>query len=185
MRISHRGTCYTSVTPAQCHWKCSGNVVVFNGLLVCIPCRLAASCHRFKIVNRKCLKALSSTTAPWMETMEAAWPTWLTWVKASVTERMEDFQPWWEQYRSGSLIEVCFYFPVCCVTFIKVIGFGFIVLGRPGARLLCPIVVTFFICEVPYSQLWCGFLLNSSCMPSQVFRQTSFICLLKFYMTFY
>lgn len=66
------------------------------------------------------------------------------------------------------------------------IYYGFIILGRPGARLFCLIVVTFSICEVPYSQMDFFLLLfNSSCMPSQVFKQTSFICLLKFYMTFY
>ncbi len=79
--------------------------VLLNWLCVCF-CRLEVSCHRFRTANRKCLKALSSTTAPWMEPMGAVWPTWLTWARASVTERTEDFLPWWEQHRSVSLLKL-------------------------------------------------------------------------------
>lgn len=73
---------------------------------VCASYRLVASCPRSKTANRKCLKALSSTTAPWTEPMEAVWPTWPTWARASLTERMEDSQPWWEQHRSESLLKI-------------------------------------------------------------------------------
>lgn len=66
---------------------------------VCMSSRLAVNCLRFRTVSRKCLKALNSTTTPWMDLTAAVWPTWLTWVRVLVTKRMEDFQPWWEQHR--------------------------------------------------------------------------------------